>query len=74
MGEFRQLATPPRDFRSIEVGSPVEAVVERRTIHIHDLAAEDIEFPEGSQTRDATATGPRWQVHYYAKENRSEQF
>ena len=33
------------------------AVVERRTIHIHDLAAEDIEFPEGSQ--DARRDGHR---------------
>ena len=33
------------------------AVVERRTIHIHDLAAEDTEFPEGSQ--DARRDGHR---------------
>ena len=33
------------------------AVVERRTIHVHDLAAEDTEFPEGSQ--DARRDGHR---------------
>ena len=33
------------------------AVVERRTIHIHNLAAEDTEFPEGSQ--DARREGHR---------------
>ena len=33
------------------------AVVERRTIHIHNLAAEDAEFPEGSQ--DARRDGHR---------------
>src|SRR5947199_5656601 len=33
------------------------AVVERRTIHIHDLAAEDDDFPEGS--RDARRDGHR---------------
>jgi GAF domain-containing protein len=33
------------------------AVVERRTIHVHDLAAEDSDFPEGS--RDARRDGHR---------------
>src|SRR5262249_16254518 len=33
------------------------AVVERRTIHVHDLAAEISDFPEGSQ--DAKRDGPR---------------
>src|SRR5262245_37924824 len=33
------------------------AIVERRTIHVHDLAAEDTEFPEGSQ--DAKRDGHR---------------
>jgi class 3 adenylate cyclase len=33
------------------------AVVERRTIHVHDLAAEDTEFPQGS--KDARRDGHR---------------
>ena len=50
------------------------AVVERRTIHVRDLAAEDSDFPEGS--RDARRDGHRTNLRRrcFAKATPSEQF
>jgi hypothetical protein len=48
------------------------AVCDLHTIHVHDLASEDREYPVGS--KDAMATGLRLQRHCYVKACLLEQF
>ena len=48
------------------------AVVERRTIQFMTSLQKIPNSLKAVRTRDATATGPRWQVHYYATASQSE--
>jgi hypothetical protein len=57
-----QIASPPTRTRAMDRRSvPGRAVVDRRTIHIHDLAAEsDAEYPISKAPSGRSITARRW--------------